>query len=101
MVILKSNFSFEEWKNNSANLFRENVKSCIGIENLRKVLLLSSEVNENGISFYLISLDIILATQIQLQLNMEIITTIEDLDNLGVEYGNKEILELQKNNNIT
>lgn len=94
IIILQRNFSFNDWENNTVHLFREHFKSFIAIENLAKVLMLSTDLTAKGISFYVMTSDIGLANEILEKFNMEKIKEIEGIEQMGLEYGNRELLKL-------
>lgn len=94
MHFLRKDFSFNDWQNKKVSDFRENFIISTKVEDLRSLLLLSTELNNDGVTLYLILTDIKLIDFYKFKFDMNPCLNILRIDELGTEYGNSGILEL-------
>lgn len=93
MIILEIKFSFSDWENKKVQTFRDNIEDFIGLTFARTTLLLSSDLDESGISFFLLTTDSDFAGQVQYRFGMKAASNTIDIKALGVEYGNSELIK--------
>ena len=93
MYHLQKYFTVEEFKDKSLHVFRNEIKELIAIKNMKNTLMLSSDLKASGITFYVVTLDENFALQMQERFDMQFIQKIEDVANMGIEYGNRAILQ--------
>lgn len=86
------NFNFSDWENQIVRTFRDSIESFIGLKHARTSVLLSTELNKSGISFFFMTSDNELSTQIQLKFGMKTCSENINTKVLGVEYGNLELI---------
>ena len=91
-------FTFEGWKNNFSSDFRKQIKDFSELENLRKIVLLSTDLNQTGISFYLFVTDFNLGEVYKKHFGMEESSNIVEIDKLGIDFGNTDLIPNVRSN---
>lgn len=84
-------FSFADWENKSVQIFRDNIEKFIGLQHARTSVLLSKDLNKDGVSFFLLTTDLDFAVQVQATFGMKSVPDI-DTKNLNIEYGNQVLI---------
>lgn len=96
IIILEIKFAFSEWENKTVSTFRNNIEQSIGLTNARTSLLLSTELDKDGITFFLLTTNREFANEIKLKFKMDLVSSNIDFSSLAVEYGNLEMIKTIK-----
>jgi hypothetical protein len=91
IIISEIKFSFADWENKSVQAFRDNIEKFIGLQHARTSVLLSTDLNKNGVSFFLLTTDGDFAGRVQATFGMRSVSNI-DTKSLGIEYGNQDLI---------
>lgn len=98
LTVLKKSFSFNDWKANKAQQFKSKIGNEIHQNSLRESLLVSENLNNEGNTYYFLTLDKDFADKLRINYFMDEYSMDEfneDLNRIeiGFEEGNSELIK--------